>query len=115
MTNKTTTNSYDDICQNIETIRTRATNGDADAQNKIGICYFKRIAGYPQDYSQAIEWFAKSAEQGFAKAQSNLAYRYLYGEGVEQNSFKAVELFLKSAQQGNVIAACQLAQCYQEG
>ncbi len=47
--------------------------------------------GVNQDYSKALEWSRKSAEQGNADAQFNLGYCYMKGIGVEQNLNKAVE------------------------
>ena len=37
--------------------------------------------GVPQDYEKAIEWFTKSAVQGFARAQFNLGWMYAKGKG----------------------------------
>lgn len=106
---------YSVITDNIESIKEMAAKGDADAQNKIGFCYHHGIAGFPVDYEAAVRWYLKAAEQGLAKSQSNLAYCYLYGVGVEQDSKKAVEWYTKAANQGNAIAQYQLGWCYSEG
>lgn len=106
---------YSIITENIETIKKMAELGDADAQNKIGICYKLGLADFPQSYEDSVKWYLKAADQGFAKAQSNLAFLFLYGEGVHQDSKKAVEWFSKAAEQGNAIAQFQLAWCYSEG
>ena len=45
-----------------------AQGGDADAQNALGVCYEKG-QGVSQDYTQAVYWYRKSAEQGIALAQ----------------------------------------------
>ena len=103
------------IVDNIETLKKKALEGDADAQNKIGVCYKLGLAGFTQSYEDAGKWYMKAAVQGFDKAQSNLAFLYLYGEGGEQDSKKAVEWFSKAAEQGNAIAQFQLAWCYSDG
>ena len=103
------------ITDNIEAIKEMAMQGDADAQNKIGICYKLGLADYPKDYLEAVKWYTKSAVQGFPKAQSNLAFCYLKGEGVQQDSKVAVEWFMKAADQGNAVAQYQLGWCYSEG
>ena len=91
---------YSVITNNIEAIKKMAEQGDADAQNKLGVCYKLGLADITQNYEEAVKWFTKAASQGFSKAQSNLAFRYLYGEGVAQNSKLAVDLFKKAADQG---------------
>ena len=106
---------FSSIIDNIETLKKKALEGEADAQNKIGICYKLGLAGFTQSYEDAGKWYMKAAVQGFDKAQSNLAFLYLYGEGGEQDSKKAVEWFSKAAEQGNAIAQFQLAWCYFDG
>ena len=39
----------------------------------------------PQDYAEAIKWYRKAAEQGYASAQYNLGIMYDDGEGVPQD------------------------------
>src|ERR1700680_2139915 len=53
-------------------MREPAAKGDAQAQFALGIHYYRGL-GVPQDYAQALLWFAKSADQGFAPAQNQLA------------------------------------------
>jgi len=57
--------------------------------------------GVTQDYKQAIEWYTKSAEQGYARAQCNLGYMYDNGEGVTQDYKQAFKWLTKSAEQGH--------------
>ena len=45
-----------------------AEQGDADAQNYLGVMY-KNGQGVKKDYVKAAEWFRKAAEQGYALAQ----------------------------------------------
>jgi hypothetical protein len=57
--------------------------------------------GMPQDYSQAVLWFRKSAQQGNAFAQFDLAARYSHGEGgVPKDDAQAALWLRKAAEQG---------------
>lgn len=106
---------YSIIENNIETIKKMATQGDADAQNKLGICYKLGLAGFPIDYEESARWFMKSAEQGWEKAQCNLAFCYKDGKGVLQSDVDAFKWFEKAAEQGLATAQFQLAWCYSDG
>jgi TPR repeat protein len=39
----------------------------------------------PQNYLEAVKWYRKAAEQGYAFAQKTLAFMYLKGHGVPQD------------------------------
>ena len=45
--------------------------------------------GVPQDYAEALKWYRKAAEQGYALAQYNLAVMYDNGNGVPQDDTTA--------------------------
>ena len=51
------------------------TSSDASAQFERGLRYYCGD-GVPVDYSKAAEWYRKSADQGFARAQCNLGFMY---------------------------------------
>ena len=53
-----------------KTIQERAEEGDVEAQNKLGMIYYNG-EGVPKDYTEAIKWYRKAAEQGYAKSQNN--------------------------------------------
>ena len=57
--------------------------------------------GVPQDYEKAIEWFTKSAVQGFARAQFNLGWMYAKGKGLMQNYKKAYMWFNLASHNGS--------------
>ena len=57
--------------------------------------------GVEQDYKKAIEWYEKSAIQGYAKAQYNLGAVYGNGEGVRQDKKRAKEWFGKACDGGD--------------
>lgn len=80
----------------------------------IGKCFDEGI-GTQQNYSEAVKWYTKAAEQGNMYAQYSLGVIYYLGDGVIQNREKAVEWFKKSAEQGNVYAQNSLGDCYALG
>jgi Sel1 repeat len=59
-------------------LRTKAVAelGDAEAQNSVGACY-ENGEGVDRNPSDALNWYRKAAEQGFAPAQMNLARYYV--------------------------------------
>lgn len=44
-------------------LQTQAAQGDANAQNNLGVLYFEG-QGVPQDYAKARQWFEKAVTQG---------------------------------------------------
>ena len=36
----------------------------------------------PEDYAQAVSWYRKAAQQGYAEAQYTLGWMYANGRGV---------------------------------
>ncbi len=90
-----------------------AEQGDAEAQNALGDCYasgkgvtrddahivnpeakscFQRaLAAYKaENFSEAVLWCRKAADQGHALAQRNLGFCYELGIGVTQDDAQAV-------------------------
>lgn len=87
---------------------------NAKIQNYIGLFYDDTKYGpdVPVDLEKAVKWYQKAAEQGFARAQCNLAYMYKNGEGIEKNYVKAVEWYRKAADQGYARAQNNLGDMY---
>ena len=92
----------------------KANEGEAWAQNKLGLCYYDGN-GVEQDYTKAAEWFHEAAEQGYAPAQYNLGECYYYGEGVKQDYPLAVSWYRLAAEQGFDEAQNMLGLCYDNG
>ena len=65
-------------------LRPLAEQGDATAQNSLGVMYDEGH-GVPQDYAEAMTWYRKAAEQGYTSAQYNLGVMYSKGQGVPQD------------------------------
>ena len=72
-----------------------AKQGDKRAQFYVGRM-FHLGEGVAQDKSEAVRWYRKSAAQGFARAQNNLAVLYLE----KGDRSEAVSLLKKAAAQG---------------
>jgi hypothetical protein len=71
--------------------------------------------GTDENYTQAVYWYKKAAEQGDTEAQLNLAVMYKYGTGVNEDSSQAVFWYKKAAEQGNTKAQLNLAVMYASG
>jgi TPR repeat protein len=95
-------------------LRTRAEQGDADAQFELGIMYGKG-EGVSTDVAQAASWFRKAADQGNASAQYSLGVMYANGDGVPKDAAQAVALYRKAADQGHARAQASLGFMYAEG
>ena len=80
-----------------------AEKGHAEAQNRMGACYYEGEA-VEKNYDEAARWWKLSADQGNMSAQYDLGICYYNGHGVERNFEKAMELWHKSAAQGNADA-----------
>lgn len=68
-----------------------------------------------KDYTEAIKWLRKSAEQGNADAQYRLGFCYRCGYGVSKDYTEVVKWYRKAAEQGNADAQYNLGFCYKYG
>lgn len=66
----------------------------------------------PDHQARLVTALKAKAERGDARAQFDLAKRYLSGAGVEINPTNAFQWLLKAASQGNAEAQSQLGVCY---
>ena len=97
-----------DYLKAMEWYQKAAAQGNANAQNNIGVLYENGGFGVEQDYSKAMEWYQKATLQGVARAQYHIGILYLNGLGVPQNSEKAIEWLKKAAEQGDEDAKKEL-------
>ena len=79
-----------------------------------GLCYEYGIE-IPKSEIQAVKYYQKAAEKGYAPAQSSLGFSYYSGNGLAKNGTLAVQCFHKAVQQGYVAAECNLGLCYDNG
>lgn len=96
-------------------IQHQAGQGDVFAQYNLGVAFYNGIKGFPKNYSKALKWFKKAAEQGEAEALFSIGFMFLLGEGVEQNHHEAATWFTKAVEMGNTDAMVHLAHLYYMG
>lgn len=94
--------------------RPLAEQGDARAQNNLGIL-FRNGEGLVQDFEQARAWLLRSAAQGHAQAQYSLGMMYDSGYGVAQNDAEAMRWYQQAAALGNADAQYNVGVLYAEG
>ena len=68
-----------------------------------------------KNYTEAAEWYRKSAEQGNADGQASLGYVYNNGYGVAKDDDEAIKWYRKSAEQGNAVGQVNLGYMYRNG
>ena len=76
---------------------------------------YRNGTGVAQDYSEAVRYFRKAADQGFANAQFNLGNSYRNGDGVAQDCSEAARWYRKAADQGDADAQLSLGALYYFG
>lgn len=92
-----------------------AERGDVAAMRNVGHLY-RWGQGVEKDVPQAMQWYRKAAETGFARAQANLAAIYLQGdEGVPIDYPEARKWFEAAARQGHAVAQYNLGLMYELG
>ncbi|HEU0040466.1 MAG TPA: tetratricopeptide repeat protein, partial [Verrucomicrobiae bacterium] len=64
------------------------------------------------DFTAAVNWYRRAAEQEVGPAQCNLGLCYQTGRGVEQDSREAVKWFIRAARQGDKTAQHNLGVHY---
>jgi len=82
-------------------LRKMAQKGDAEAQSDVGWIYEKG-RGVQTNREEAIKWYRKSADQGYARGQFLLLMTYTddFGVPADNRIGAARELCLKAAEQG---------------
>lgn len=90
-----------------------ANRGDPIAQCKLAVRY--ESTGSDDGRSQAFMWFQKSAEQGFAPAQYELANFYFLGRGVPPDASVGLSYLQKAAYQQFGDAELALGEYYSNG
>jgi len=99
----------------IANIRAEAESGVAKSQYELGNAYFYGKLGMAKDYVEAVQWFRKSAEQNFVKAQMTLGVCYGVGYGVTKDDAQAMQWYRKAADQNFAAAQSTLSSRYERG
>ena len=94
--------------------RLAAEQGDASAQNNLGVMYAMG-RGVAQDDALAAQWYRRAAEQGDARAQYNLGFMYADGRGVARDYALAVKWYRLAADHGDAGAQNNLGFMYLNG
>ncbi len=100
-----------DYATALRLLRPLAENGNAAAQNNLGVLYLNG-QGFPKDYSEAIRWFRLAAAQKNAWAQTNLGAMYRNGNGVPKDYDEAKKWLTLAVAQGNANAQTELGSMY---
>lgn len=88
----------------------RPSDADLEEWTLKGNEYYDR-----REYVEAVKWYRKAVEQGYARAQANLGVCYYFGRGVDKDQAEAVKWFRKAAEQGFGAAQYKLGICYENG
>ncbi|MAF96509.1 MAG: hypothetical protein CMM60_12240 [Rhodospirillaceae bacterium] len=75
-----------------EAAKKDAEQGKPFAQFNLGLMYYKG-RGTARDYTKAVHWWRRAAEQDFAEALNNLGMMYGNGQGVAQDDVQAHKWF----------------------
>jgi len=98
----------------VNRILNRADAGDSIAQYEMALRYADG-EGVPQNYREAMAWFAKAAANGNDNAQWKLGLGYIKGIGVPHDERKAVLWFKRAANHGDIRAQSALSDLYLSG
>jgi TPR repeat protein len=91
-----------------------AAAGDAQAQFALATDYIDG-RGIGQDYGQAVIWYRKSADQGYAPALNQLGYMHQHKFGLPRDYKRALYYYRLAADKGNARAEYNLGAMYQGG
>jgi TPR repeat protein len=92
-----------------------ALRGNMLAQYNVGVFQYLGKGFEQPNHAEAAKWFAKAAEQGYAKAQYNLGTLYESGEGVAQEMALALKWYRLAAEQGDAPAQYAMGTLYRDG
>ncbi len=81
-------------------LSSRAEQGDAEAQFRLGHNYQNGIGGQQQNIFKARLWYTKAAENGHSEAQYIIGLNYEKGRFVSKDLDVALDWYSKSAEQG---------------
>lgn len=108
-----TTISQEELLKASDALKYAAKNGDLNAKYyTYAIEYDKALVN---NEPCSLEWCINAANEGHQAAQYDLALHYLYGDGIEQNTFLAIEWMEKAAEQGYAEALKTLIRLFKTG
>lgn len=80
----------------------------------LGKCYEKGI-GMKKDIDEAVNWYSRAAEAGYAPAQYAIGVCFEEGTGLEESTEEALNWFAAAAEQGYGPAELRVAEYFEEG
>lgn len=97
--------------------RNKAEQGDAKAQYDLGNAYnaYYDDKGVTKNFTEAVKWYRKAAEQNLAEAQVALGSSYREGSATEQKNAEAMSWFRKAADQGDARGQFHIGMAYEFG
>jgi len=102
------------LAQNTSTSDDEFATDNPETQFRIGKMY-EFGNGVPKDYAQALLWYRKAADKGFAIAEFRLGVLCANGLGVPLDQAQSAAWFQKAAEHGNVDAQESLGMDYLTG
>ena len=100
------------IKKEIERLKQLAEEGSMYAQNRLAYAYHHGTAGIDPNINEAIKWYTRAAEQGYALAQRALGIIYDTSEGVKRDIDKAIKWHSEAMKQGLISSQVSLADIY---
>jgi uncharacterized protein len=91
--------AHADSQEKLQKTRIEAEQGNAKAQNRMGVIYEIGL-GINKDDIEAVKWYRLAAEQGYAEAQFNLGEMYEEGRGVTADKTMAKAWYEKACNNG---------------
>ena len=67
------------------------------------------------NYTEALNWYKKAAENGSSDAQSELGFMYMNGEGTPVNKSEGAKWLIKASENGDLMAQRALGFMYKNG
>ena len=80
-------------------------------QDSLGGMYYLGH-GVTQNYTEALKWYRKAADQGNADAQAMVGAFYYLGKGVPKDAAEAHKWYRKAADQGDAMGLAQVGLMY---
>jgi hypothetical protein len=99
----------------LASLRSKAEQGDAQAQNELGSILHNGAFGVAVDLPEAARWIRKAADQSLPAAQYALGLLYARGEGVPKDTVQAFQWFHKAAEQNLPGAQHKIGLYYDKG
>ncbi len=97
----------------LKSLRSKANNGDAVAQYKLGLYWIKKEKNQ-NNYLRAATWFKLAAVQNLKEAQYSLAILYDTGFGLEKDENQAFLWYHAAANNNHPMAQFNIANFYLE-